>query len=451
MERKLYDLTVGQNVIAWSIGKIRNKEVMNICVEFQFDSEMDKHLLMQAVNMAALRNPNNQVRFTVKDKKVYQYFSEEAQEKIEYLEFENEDEYNKGIKKLCETPFPNNAIETQLYRLVVFKKPNGKLAILGVFAHLIYDTYSSVMMFKEIIDIYKALLKGNPLPPEAFSPMPAYEEEKKYFGSSRYQRDIKFYEEMYSTEPQYTCIAGKNAKTVKKNRKCGIVAALVNPSMSADSLVFPLDREFVNNINQYSLDHKVTSQNLYILALRTYLSVVCETDDVLFECAVNRRTTLNKRKAGGTFADSATLRTIFTNDISFNEALNITNDTISEVYKHVNLGIQTSSGILKAKYNTAPIEAYGGALFTYQAPLKLDDEIEYTIRRVPNGREWTILYISILPCNSSNDYVADYSWIKKAVSETNVRDFHEFMIKFIEEGIKDDSQSLKDIIRKAGK
>lgn len=97
------------------------------------------------------------------------------------------------------------------------------------------------------------------------------------------------------------------------------------------------------------------------------------------------------------------------------------------------------------------IDEYGATLFTYQAPIVLDGEIKYSFRHIGNGREWSGCYVMIMPCNSDNDYVADYSWIKKVIDESDVRSFHEFMVKFINEGIDNDSQSLNDIIKKAGK
>ena len=451
MERKLYDLTVGQNLLTFGLKFMPHAKIMNINMEFQFDSEVDQHILMEAINLAALRNPNNRIRLTVKDKVTYQYFSNDSQDKIDYMEFSTEEDYERYVKKACETKFPNKSMDVQLYRLSVLKKPNGKLAILGVFSHFIYDAYSGVMLFKEIVDLYKALMNNMPLPAETISPIAAYEEEKAYLNSERFESDKKYFEEAFKTEPRYTVLSGKKCKAFRKNKRTGLASYVASPSCRADAIVIPFEREFTDKVNKYALNNRISTQNVYMLALRTYLSIVCESDDVMFDCSANRRTTLVRRRAGGTLGDSVKFRTVYKNDISFKEALHIVSKVILEGYKHVDFGVQNVESIISKNFNASPLNNYNSVIFTYQAPSKLDSEIEYTIRHLSNGREWTGCYIMIMPCNSNNDYVADYSYLKSMCSEKDVRDFHEFMVRFIEEGLNDDSVSIDEIIKKVGK
>lgn len=451
MEKELYKLTREQLIVMSALRFIKNKEVLNIALEFEIQEDIDLHFLMQAVNLTVLRNPNNRIRIIEKDKQYYQYFSNDAQEKIEYLEFADEKSYNKYIEKFAQTPFENNGINSQLYRVSVIKKPNNNLAICGCFNHLIYDAYSSAMFFKEAFEIYHALEENKALPKESISPFEIYEEQAKYAASKKYEIDRQYYDSVTETEPQYTILSGKKSKTFSSKEKAGLREAMVDPSMSGKTLIVPIANEFRDQINEYAKQNRITPQILYMLALVVYLGKACETNDVEISCTVNKRSTIKEQKAGGTLADAVELRTTFDNNISFIEALNITYKKLLEVYKHSYFPSTEVAAMKCEKFNTPNTKKYHGVLFTYQTPTKLDESIKYSFKRLPNGREWTACYLNIMPCNSENEYVADYSYMPKLISEENIKDYHNFMVKFIEEGIKNDNLSISDIITKVGK
>lgn len=451
MEKELYELVQEQQSVLFGMKFTKHKELMNIALEFQIDCEVDLHYLIQAINLATLRNPNNRIRIIKKNDKFYQYFSDDAQEKIDYLEFSNNKEYENYIKKFAQTPFKNNGIDTQLYRVNIIKKPNGKYALCGCFSHLIYDAYSSAMYYKETLEIYNALIKNEPLPKEGVSPILAYKAQEKYISSKKYEIDEKYYKQTFNTEPQYTVLSGTSAKTFLSKKKTGLQEALIDRKFKADSLLIPIDNEFRDKVFNYAREKKISAQSLYTFACRTYLSCVCNTDDVMIDVTINKRSTLIEQKAGGTLATVIYLRTILDNNSSFFNGLNIVNNTTLDIYKHSYYPPQEISKLQIERYKLKKSEKYSSLIFTYQPPTKLSDEINYSLKRLPNGREWTTCYIDIMPCNSDNEYVADYSYMPKIISKKTIIDYHNFMIAFINEGIKDDTQSISDIIKKVGK
>jgi len=237
MEKKLYDLTQGQQLILLGLKYTKYKEIANIAVELEVDNDIDLHLLMQAAYLAIHRNPNNCIRITEKDKKKYQYFSNEAQDKIDYFEFDSEKDYEAYIQKFASTQFPNKGLDTQLYNLDIIKKPNNKIAICGCFNHMIYDTYSAVSLFREILLLYKAVKNNEPLPKESISPMAAYEEEKKYLQSNRFLKDKEFFDSEFSSEPHYTILSGTKSKAYKKKANYGLRPMFVDMKSRANTYV----------------------------------------------------------------------------------------------------------------------------------------------------------------------------------------------------------------------
>lgn len=452
MENKeLYELTEGQSVVVNALKYMKHKEVLNIALELQIDNEIDLQILIQAINLAALRNSNNRTRIVKNGDTFYQYYSNEAQEKIEYIEFDDEKSYNKYIDEFARIPFGKDGMSGQLYKVSIIKKPNGKIAICGSFSHLIYDVYAATMFFKEIFDIYQALIDNQPLPKEASSIFQVYETQKKYLTSKKHENDLAYYEKEYETEPQYTILSGKKSKAFPKKGRSGPIEVVLDPSYKGESLLFPIDNEFRDAVYDYANKNSITPQTVYMLACRTFLSCVCETNDVTFDATINKRSTIIEQKAGGTMADTILFRTVFENDITFKEAIDISYSRLLEYYKHSYLSKNEISNIFRRKANISEMNKYTTTIFTYQAPTKLSNNIEYSIKRLTNGREWVACYINIIPCNSKNEYVVDYSYMPKLISEQTIRDYHSFMINFIKEGIKNDGKKINDIITNIGK
>lgn len=447
MEKTLYPLTMSQNLMFYEMDLMPYKQIVNICVEFEFKCDIDKSLMMQAINLSLMRNPNNYVRIVKQGKQLMQYFTEDSLDKIEYLEFETEEAYQKSLKKFNCTPFENKHIESQLFRVRLFKKPNGTLTLGGCFSHVIYDAYSIMMAFKDICDCYKALLHNLPIPEAKISPIKAYEDDYKYYGSERQKADDDYIRNvLFATEPQFTTINGKDYKSNIKGKRYGKFE--MGLKMSAGMLNIPISKEFNDKIVEFATSHKVTAEAVYMLAARTFLANVCEVDDVLIDSVIGRRTTLAQKKAGGSMADGTFVRTVFGTNLSFIDSLNETYKSILENYKHANYGAQAACGIYHSKFNCPQKECYHTFLLTYQMETFVDDEIKYKFTRLDNGKEISNVYLSVMPCDSENNYVANYAYQADFVKEEKIREFHNFIMAFIEEGMKDENASCDELIKR---
>ncbi|MCQ2478314.1 MAG: condensation domain-containing protein, partial [Clostridia bacterium] len=327
-----YPLTQSQYLILFQMKFCVKKEISNICTEIEFLEDVDQKLLMQSLYLGMLRAPAMSVRLhTTEDKKIVQYFSDAAHEKIDYIDMsgKSDEEYEALLNKWNTAAFPNKCMETQLYNLKLLKKPNGNLAVYGCYSHLVSDAYAIMATFKDILNIYNALRDGKALPSAPVSPLPAYQADYKYFNSEKMEADRKYYDEVvFDTEPQFTTIAGKDAKIFAKDHKQGhkYGTFAYNPLMPGAALNLPIDKDLNDKITEFALNNKVSPAALYALATRTYLSAVCETNDVTFMNPVARRATVAQKRAGGTLTMPVALRTRFSNDLTFIEGC-------KEVYK----------------------------------------------------------------------------------------------------------------------
>ena len=441
-----YKLTQTQRTVIYALKLIPFKQYANIGTEVVFESEIDMHFMMQALVLASLRAPNNRIRLLKKDDDIVQYFSDEALDKIDYIEFDNDKTYKKDLFDYNAIPLVDKEFKGQLFKIRLVKKPNGELAINGCFSHIIYDAYSILMFYQYIFETYKALIHNEPLPPELDSPVEAFEIDYSYEGSNKQQIDRKYYDEIvFNTEPQFTTILGRNSKTFNKNRRSGKMG--VSLTMKGGSLDLPIDNNTVDLVKKYAEEKRVSTQSLYLLAYRTYLSKVCEVDDVAIQSVINRRPTTIQKRAGSTMADTVWNRTIFSNDISFNEGLQRIFKEEMEGYKHANFGAQNALGLVYKKYNTKKMETYASFQLTYQPGFYIDDEIKYRMNKISNGKEVMLLYASIMPHNTNKDYIVNYTYQKDFVKESNINELHNFVLNFLNEGINNDSKTINEIIK----
>lgn len=448
MNKTLYPLTQTQEVIMYSL-KFVPQTHGNLISEFEFTCDIDKNLMMQAVTLSLMRNPSNYTRLTKVGKEIKQYFTDEQLNKVEYKEYTDNDVYENELAKFAQKAFPNRHLETQLVKVRVAKKPNGNIAIIGCFSHMIYDGYSITMAFKDICDVYKALLHDNPIPKISYPLTEAFEIDYAYLNSEKCKNDEEYFTNVtFNTEPQFTCLNGKEDKCFTEGQRKGKLA--VSLSMKGSLIELPLDKELVDNINSYSSNNRISAQTVYVLATRSYLSKVCgDIDDVSIGNIIDRRPTLIQKKAGGTMGDAVFLRTAFGNDISFKEALEKVNEIELETFKHSSYGMVSMTNITKKKFNCSSTDIYTGLMFSYMPGLYDEDELKYKIRRVSNGTEVTNICMYVTPCDSDFNYSCTYLYQTKFISKETINKFHNFLTKFIKIGLENDSLTMKEIIERA--
>ncbi len=454
-EPTYYPLTQSQLMMFFQMKFCLKKNCTNICTEIVIqDDEIDQHLLMQALYLALMRAPASSVRLhTQPDKTVVQYFSDAAPEKIEYLDFtgKSKEQYDKALTTWNQTPFPNKLMDTQLYNVKLLRNPEGKLVVYGCYNHTIYDAYSVMMTFRDVSEIYYALRDHTALPAELPSPVPAYEVDYKYRESDKCKEDYQYFDEVVcATEPQFTTTNGRNSKEFKqKDPKARYGTYAYNPFFPGDGITLDVPTELNNAITAYALAAKMSPQSAYLLALRSYLAKVCEVDDVLLMNSVARRATLAQKRAGGTMVNSVPIRTVFGADKTFEEGCRILYTTQCDVYRHANHGCGDTLNLIDKKFNCPKGKTYQSIGTSYQPYFSGSGTIPATFRRMPNGCETQLIYMTISPRDTFGNMGIDYSYMKNVVSESNIRTVHAFMMRFLEIGIANPQKPIAEIVEEA--
>ena len=449
-EVKYYPLTQAQLMLFFQMKYCIKKQCVNLCTEIEFQEDIDTNLMLQALYTGVLRSPALHIRLHKNpDKTIVQYFSDAAPEKLEIVDFsdKSEEEFNKTIAKWNGTPFPNKLMETQLYNLKLILKPNGKYAIYGNYCHIIADAYSIMATFKDIMGVYDAIKNQKPMPAPLPSPLPAYEADFKYQGSDKEKEDLKFFdEEIFDTEPQYTNLNGRSDKAFLKDKKYGKYH--YSPAMKGDAVVYTIPAEVDKAATEFALANKVSPQAMYLLAIRTYLSGMCKVDDVTFTNTVARRATLAQKRAGGTMVNAIPLRFRFNNETTVAEACRLVYANQCESYRHANCSCGGILSMVDKKYNKPQGMSYFDFGTTYQPYFLIDDSVQVKFKRMPNGCETQSVYMSIMPCDNKGTISIDYSYQVAAYTPESLKKFHDFIVDFLREAVKEPEKTLSYFIEK---
>ena len=86
-EVKLYPLTSPQQMLFLSQKYSYKKSIVDICTMLHFEAEIDQNLMLQAINLAMLRNKSASIRLRKEGKAIKQYFSDKDSEPIIVMDY----------------------------------------------------------------------------------------------------------------------------------------------------------------------------------------------------------------------------------------------------------------------------------------------------------------------------------------------------------------------------
>lgn len=451
-ERKYYPLTKSQQVMFINLNFCYKKSVVNICALADLFSEINADVLFEAMKISLKRNKSAGGRLSKQGKEYLQYFVEnEEPENIFMVDLsdKNDEQREKIYKKWGSKPFPNKTCDTQPYRLYLIKRDSNLHSIYLCVSHIFFDAYAVMLMLDDIFNVYHAMVKGEPVPPCNIDPLPAYEADWAYQKTEKYQKDEKYWdEEVLATEPQFSSIGGLNSKEYKKNRRSGAFINLLR--VKGKMINLPFEKELTDKVNNYAMEHNMSPQNIFYLAIRSYLSKVCgNQEDISIMNNLARRGTVAQKRAGGTMVNANLIRTIIPNNATFAEGCDIYNKTFKNAYRHGTFAFNDFIALYQKKYNTSPLEGYYSFSVTYQPVIGVNvGDIKYSFRRMPNGADLMPLYLTIMPKdNFSGELLFNYEYLCGYTKLKDIYKVHEFIKEFVAKGIDNPEITLEELMK----
>lgn len=442
---RYYPLTQSQNLMFYNLKFSFRKQIVNVCSLVDLYDEIDERRLVQAVYLAMMRIPSNAVRIHLVDKRPMQYFATDVPHDIELVDMRGRSQ--RDVEHYCDeigaTSFPNGGNDTQLYRVRIIRRDNDRVSLYYCVSHVVFDAYSLMGCLTYTFAIYQALCNGTALPDEPYSPLPAYKADFAQQKGERYKRQVEWWRKHFSVEPQFTSVNGLKGKEFIRGERYGVTLRLWQTK--GGMVDYRIDRSLVSAMRDYCEREHLPMQIPYFIALRTFLSRMSGTDDVMFMNAVARRATLAQKRAGGTMVNAVALRTVIPGSTSFADACEILMHEQMDAYRRANVATADILEVLRQNFGLKACRGYASVSTTFQPYFDGGLPVRFRFRRRPNGANAMPLYVSIMPLDASGDLWVNYEYIVGYVDPESIRRFHRFMLAFLDEVAKNPDRTIDQI------
>ena len=443
-----YQLTTSQKVVAALADYVHSLELLSLIAVVDFECEINEEVLLEAISKTAKRLPYCNVRFRrLEDGSVVQYSCEEEPEPVEVVDFtlESEEEQEEQFREWNSEAFPGNFENIQLYQFKLLRYPDGHHGLFFAFQHFIMDGYAGIYTLHYLSKVYIALLRGKELPAPGPEPWKLVEDDIAYHASPRYQKGLEKLSAQYETEPCFASLNGRGAPEFIEDKRYG---RSQNFSQFGGSVIrHPLSPVLSKRIENEAKRLNISAQNFYLLALRSYLGRVSETDDVTVITLLACRSTLFEKQCGLNTADAQLVRSIIPDSCSFGDAVLKLADIQNEELRYAKVINNDILRILRNRFDVPQDCTYAPAWMSFFPAVTFEEgQLDLTVRFISNGWATSPFYMLVLPDSNRGTQSATYWYAVGYTFPESIERFHAFMLKFLEKGIGQPDRTLGELI-----
>ena len=445
-ERTLYELNLSQEVVKLQCTYTLFKKVVNIITSIEVENEIDFELMQKAFNIAVERNDCTRIRLVKKGKKLMQYFEPKVvYDNIPRLEFKTKEEQDKFIKS--QTKRAIKYLKGEVLNPTFIKTYDGKNMIFLKVCHYIFDIYGLNFFINDLFSVYEALSKGEELPkePKKFEDLLKKDLETKYDPESK-KGHYEYFSNLFSSnpEPYYAGFDGMTNKYVQKARRKNMRPVKMF-FIKNDTKIYghKIEKEQVDKIVEFA-----KANNTTIASLLLYLYSVTQSrmnDDAEFLLPLelcNVRDTLLARKCAGTKVQSLNVLTKVDKDLSFKENLDFFVKEQSENYRHIGMSDMEHQVLLHKIYKTSIMTTYYSLSYSF-IPIESREGVK--VNFYSNGKCALPCYAALLYDYKNSEILVGYDCQIKLMNEQDVSNFHQNLIKCIDQALENPQMLVKDI------
>lgn len=450
---KLYDIISSQDAMYLMFKFGIHKQMTQIPSSFTIKEDVDLRVMQQAFDKVIERNDFLRLRF-VKEKKTFkQYFIKPYTCVLPVKQFSSVEEQEEFFAKDAQKPvmFTKN----ELFRGYFFKTCGGFNGIYMNFTHLIVDAMGIAFFYKDLIDVYNALISGGEMPPEPAS----YEQYiadqlKKENDSKRMEKHEKFYKEYFlkGGMPYYAGVHGGAflEKYRKKKKDPSIRVPLAyNPLYDkCDMISMHISSDDFKVMSDYCTEKQLAPENLFLFGLRSHCSKVNNRiDDVSFMAVCSKRSTVKEKNMAGCMAQPMIIRTIINEKMTFSQAVEEILSVRTDLYRHAAYPYTKARTMSLDLHGLSPIQGPNSMMYSW-IPLPVNGEFgfDFEFKTYNLGRYFTPLYTITMPDPENKGANVCYMYRTKLSTPENIELLHKNTLKAILTGIKNPEMTVGEIL-----
>ena len=446
MEKNLYQTTLAQDVVILQTKYCIDKRVVNIISSITSSSPLNFSIMLDAFNLVVQRNDCLRLRFVKQKGELMQYFEETKKfESIPYKEFKTQEEFDCFIAKIRKKPIKyKKGVVVDPYFI---KTHDNKYMVLIKVCHLVLDLYGINIIFKDLFEVYNALLNNTKLPemPVQFETLVEKDVQKKNdekFMKSNYE----FYDNYFKTreEPYYAGLGGDNSKIWLKQKAKGHKAMkifLVN--CDTKGYCHELNKNTVTKLINFCSQNKYSPANFLFYAMNICCSKINNNLKTMLPIELcNCRGLNQEKKCAGTKAQSAACHVELNFEQSFENGLKQFIKDQMILYRHLGCSDTDIQTLLHKNYSYGLLEIYYGIAFSF-VPFMMPEGLEFNI--YSNEKCALPAYLGVLYDLNKQEMQIAYDVQTKIVTEQDVHNYHQRLTNILDQVIDNPQILIKDI------
>ena len=188
MDKELYDLTNPQKSIWLTEQFHKDTNINNVCGVYLTSTSLNYDLFEKAIRLFINHHDSYQIRLTLSNGHIKQYFDNDTNFPIETVCINSEQDLLDLQEK--ENTHGFDLLNKRLFKITIFKFPDGHGGFIINASHIISDSWTSGIFANEVSKIYNKLKMGKDIQNDiSFSYKEYILTEKQYKNSEKFKKD----------------------------------------------------------------------------------------------------------------------------------------------------------------------------------------------------------------------------------------------------------------------
>lgn len=429
MDKKLYPLSNPQKSIWLTEEYYKGTNINNIAGTMTINQAVNFDKFILAIKQFVKQNDSCRLQLTKEKEDIKQFVFPYEDFSISIVDVVSKEELFNITDKIVEKPF--SLYNSYLFHFTVFRFPDNHGGFIINMHHLIGDSWTLGILVNEIISIYSALLKDEPLSEKDFSYTDYILTEKDYLQSKRFEKDRAYWENIFSTIPENATIPS----TIDNP----------NSSLTAKRKEFTINNIMLKEITAYCNQHKISIFNFFMAIYAIYIGRVSNLDDFVIGTPILNRTNFQEKNTTGMFINTLPLRIQIDTTSSFEDFVNLIANQSMGLLRHQKYYYQYIIEDLRKKDSSLP-NLYN-IMISYQIT-KMTEESD----TIPHESNWYFtksiaddLDIHLLDLNDTGSLSIAYDYRVCKYQEDDINALHQRIIYLINQILENNSILLKNL------
>ncbi len=300
---------------------------------------VDKRRLQKALQLVIEQTVGLHVVFTEEIGVPYKRIDETLQPEIEILDFSREGEqaYLAWAQTQAEAPLP--MLNSLPYRLGIADVGDQTAYVFSIYHHILADGISSDLIFRQIIEVYEALCKGESIElPQSLPLQTAYDAEQQYLASAECEEDKAYWNTLFKSLPDPLDISGK----------------AVSESITTASCDHRFSTRNGENLLKYCAENRVSPFRVVLAGMYLVLARTLQRKDIVIGTGTSNRYPKELNDSIGMFVSTGAMRLQVDPDATFDELVRNASQCVRDTLTHQRYPYDKLTADLRESFGEAP-------------------------------------------------------------------------------------------------